>query len=84
MQSQILDARRVDGVLLCTDGVLGPYQSTDNFKRSFVYPVVRRVLDEKVNEIKCFIRDLGLRSGIGDDVSLAMIVKDTTRSKLYR
>ena len=84
MQSQIFDARRVDGVLLCTDGVLGPYQSTDNFKRSFVYPVVRRVLDEKVNEIKCFIHDLGLRSGIGDDVSLAMIVKDTTRSKLYR
>lgn len=84
MNARIFDMRSLDGVLLCTDGVLGPYQSTENFKRSFVRPVVRRVLDGKTNEVKEFVCDLGLRSGIGDDVSLAMILKDGTKSRHYR
>ena len=84
MNARIFDMRGLDGVLLCTDGVLGPYQSTENFKRSFVRPVVRRILDGKTNEVKEFIGDLGLRSGIGDDVSLAMIVKDDTKVKKYQ
>ena len=74
----------LDGVLLCTDGVLGPYQSTENFKRSFVRPVVRRILDGKTNEVKQFVCDLGLRSGVGDDVSLSMIVKDDAKVKKYQ
>lgn len=84
MSARIFDMRSLDGVLICTDGILGPYQSTENFKRSFVRPVVRRVLDGKVGEVKEFVCDLGLRSGIGDDVSLAMILKDSTRSRYYR
>ena len=84
MNARIFDMRQLDGVLLCTDGVLGPYQSTENFKRSFVRPVVRRILDGKTNEVKEFVCDLGLRSGIGDDVSLSMILKDITKSRFYR
>ena len=84
MNARIFDMRSLDGVLVCTDGVLGPYQSTENFKRSFVRPVVRRILDGKINEVKQFVCDLGLRSGIGDDVSLAMILKDSTRLRYYR
>jgi hypothetical protein len=84
MNARIFDMRQLDGVLLCTDGVLGPYQSTVNFKRSFVRPVVRRILDGKTNEVKSFVCDLGLRSGIGDDVSLSMILKDTAKSRFYR
>ncbi|MBE6577805.1 MAG: protein phosphatase 2C domain-containing protein [Ruminococcaceae bacterium] len=84
MNARIFDMRTLDGVLICTDGILGPYQSTENFKRSFVRPVVRRVLDGKTNEVKNFVCDLGLRSGIGDDVSLAMILKGSTRSRFYR
>ena len=84
MNARIFDMRGLDGVLLCTDGVLGPYQSTENFKRSFVRPVVRRILDGKTNEVKRFVCDLGLRSGIGDDVSLSMIVKESAKSKFYR
>ena len=84
MSARIFDMRSLDGVLICTDGVLGPYQSTENFKRSFVRPVVRRVLDGKANEVKQFVCDLGLRSGIGDDVSLAMILKDSTKSRYYK
>ena len=84
MNAQIFDMRQLDGVMLCTDGVLGPYQSTENFKRSFVRPVVRRIIDGKTNEVKQFVCDLGLRSGIGDDVSLSMILKGSTKSRFYR
>lgn len=84
MNARIFDMRSLDGVLVCTDGILGPYQSTENFKRSFVRPVVRRVLDGKVGEVKQFVCDLGLHSGIGDDVSLAIILKGDTRSRYYR
>ena len=46
-------------------------------------PIVRRVLDGKVGEVKRFVCELGLHSGIGDDVSLAMILKDSTKQKYY-
>ena len=55
MHASIFDMRLPDGVLLCTDGVLGPYQSIENFKRSFVRPVVRRILDGKTGEVKQFV-----------------------------
>ena len=84
MNARIFDMRGIDGVLLCTDGILGPYQSIENFKRSFVHPVVRRILDGKTNEVKQFVCDLGLRNGIGDDVSLSMIVKNYTKIKKYQ
>lgn len=84
MNALIFDMRQLDGVLLCTDGVLRPYQSIENFKCSFVRPVVRRILDGKINEVKSFVCNLGLRSGIGDDVSLAIILKSSTKSKYYK
>ena len=84
MNARIFDMRGIDGILLCTDGVLGPYQSTENFKRFFVRPIVRRILDGNINEVKEFVCDLGLKSGIGDDVSLAMIIKDGVKSRFYK
>ena len=84
IKARIFDMRSLDGVMICTDGVLAPYQSTENFKRSFVRPVVRRVIDGNTNDVKSFVYDLGLRSGVGDDVSLAMILKGNTKSKLYK
>ena len=84
MHASIFDMNRLDGVLLCTDGVTAPYQSTENFKRSFMRPIVRRVLEGKENEVKRFVQELGIRSGVGDDVSLAMILKDHTRARFYK
>lgn len=83
MHARVFDLRRLDGVLLCTDGILAPYQSIENFKRSFVRPIVRRVLDGKVGEVKRFVCELGLHSGIGDDVSLSMILKGSVKTKFY-
>lgn len=84
IKASIFNVRSFDGVLLCTDGVLGPYQSTENFKRSFVRPVVGRVIENKTDDVKRFICDLGEKSGVGDDVSLSMIVKNNANSKFYK
>jgi hypothetical protein len=76
--------RSFDGVLACTDGILSPYRTVDNFKRSFVYPVLRCVLSQRTNEVKNFVRDLGTKSGVGDDVSLSMIVRNNANLKFYK
>ena len=84
MKARIFNVSKLDGVIVCTDGLLGPYQSTENFKLSFVRPAVRRILNGNIRELKDFICDLGMRSGIGDDVSLAMILKNNTKERFYR
>lgn len=84
ISAKIFDVRECDGVLLCTDGVLGPYQTVENFNSSFVRLAVRNVLCGKTGEIKNFVRELGKSKGIGDDVSLAMIVNDKVKAKYYQ
>lgn len=84
LKVKVYDMRQLDGVILCTDGILGAYQTEENFKTSFVHPVVRKTLDGKVNEVKEFIRELGERSGIGDDVSLSLILKSNIKVKYYQ
>lgn len=84
MKARIFDMRAYDGVLLCTDGILAPYNNVENFKRSFVNPVITHLLDGKYNEVKQFICKLGTQSGVGDDVSLSMILKTNTKSQYYK
>ena len=84
IKASIFDMRSFDGVLACTDGILAPYRTEDNFKRSFVYPVLRHVFSQKTNDVKSFVRDLGMRSGVGDDVSLSMMVRNNANSKFYK
>lgn len=84
MHARIFDAKSLDGVLLCTDGVLSPYGSMENFKRAFARPVLRRLLEDKAGEVKDFIRLLGREKGVGDDVSLSVLLKDTAKLKDYQ
>ena len=66
----------IDGVMCLTDGVLNPYQSYDNFEKSFVKPIIKELKHDSkkvINETKKFICDLGISKGIGDDVSIAMM-----------
>lgn len=81
MHARIFDAHAVGGVLACTDGVLAPYQSMENFRKSFVRPVIHLVAEEKSREVKDFIKKLGAESGIGDDVSLAIMLKTSYNRK---
>ena len=68
-----------DSVLLCTDGLLAPYQSLANFKLSFVAPTVALLKNGETDKIDTFIKELAEEKGNGDDVSLAMIFKKRSR-----
>lgn len=77
----VADARTVDGVLLCSDGVVNPYGNLDNFRRSFVLPALRSLANAKPNELSEFIVSLGETKGTGDDVSIAVLFKERVVKK---
>ena len=68
---------KYNGVILCTDGLLGPYQTYSNFYENFVYPFIRNfkvITKSKIEEMDKFIDSLGSKIGIGDDVSFSSIL----------
>lgn len=81
----IVDAKSLDGVLLCTDGLSGPYQNYDNFTKSFLIPMVWKVATTKsVRSVDNFVDDLASYSGVGDDVSLSFLLLDSINLRYYR
>ena len=81
----ILNVKDFDGVMLCTDGLSSPYQSYDNFTKSFVKPMVKRILNSKsLVSIDKNIEELALKLGVGDDVSLSFILNEKANIKHYR
>ena len=72
---EIFDFSDLDGVLVCTDGVVNPYQSLGNFRDKFVKPICMKLQEGKYQEIGDFVMLMGEKIGIGDDVSLAMAMK---------
>ena len=81
----IVDKNKLDGVLLCTDGLSSPYQSYKNFNKSFVRPNIKQLLKSKsINDIDKSIEQIALSLGVGDDVSLSFILSDNTAMKYYK
>lgn len=81
---KILDFKSIDGVILCTDGLTSPYQSYDNFKKSFIAPTIKKIVEDKdIQYIDNFIEKLALNLGVGDDVSLSFIINDKLTLKHY-
>ena len=78
----IYDFKKLDGVIICTDGVLNPYQNYPNFYQ-FIKNTVIKINNNEEDEIKSFIKELGEKTGIGDDVSLGMIQKMKINDKRY-
>ena len=72
-----------DGAVVCTDGMLNPYQSLTNFSYSFVAPAMMNLYQGKATALSEFVRDVGLRLGTGDDVSLGIIMKDKISQRNY-
>lgn len=65
----------VNGILLCTDGVTNPYLSYENFTKSFLAPIVKKLEAEgnkAIPELISFVDKLGSKIGTGDDVSVAL------------
>ena len=76
LKTAVFSCAEIDGVLLCTDGVINPYRNLANFNESFVQPVVALAREERFKEIEAFVVRLGEEIGIGDDVSLGLILNE--------
>ena len=84
LKVEIFDFSDLEGVLVCTDGVVNPYQSIPTFREKFVKPICIKLQEGKQEEIDEFITAMGERIGIGDDVSLAMAMKTGISLRGYR
>ncbi len=72
----IFDSSKYDGILLCSDGVINPFQNIDNFEKSFVQPALEKLSAGLDTDVYRFIEQLGAKLGSGDDVSLAIVAKN--------
>ena len=85
LRVKLIDMKKVDGLILCTDGFSGAYQTIDNFNKSFIKPMVNNLI--KTNSVR-FIDDLvdkiALEKGTGDDVSLAFFINNKVIKKYYK
>ena len=75
LRTAVFDFSKTDGILLCTDGVINPYRNLKNFNESFAQPVSKLAREGRFAEIEDFVNKLGTQIGIGDDVSLGLILK---------
>jgi serine/threonine protein phosphatase PrpC len=84
LKVKIINKNELDMILICTDGLSGPYQSYTNFKESFILPCIKKILEsQSVTYIDEFVTELATSKGNGDDVSLAFILFDNTKKKYY-
>ena len=74
MHGAIYPLREVKSVMVLTDGVINPYQSYPNFYKSFADPITKMIRNNQYDEVEGFIEELGLSKGLGDDVSLGLIL----------
>ena len=80
----IINASKLDGVLLCTDGLSSPYQSYQNLEDAFIKPTIKKLICSKsIAYIDSYIDLLAASLGVGDDVSLSFIIKGNTKAKNY-
>lgn len=80
---KIVDLSAVDGIIVFTDGLINPYRSVSNFVNSFAKPVIAKVASGCTEEVDEFIANMGGKIGIGDDVSMGIIIKSEVKSKHY-
>ena len=85
LRVDILNIKDFDGILLCTDGLSSPYQSYENFTKSFVRPMVRNVVNTKsLIRVEEDVEKIATDLGVGDDVSLSFILSRATHANKYR
>lgn len=75
LKIEIYDFSDLDGVVVCTDGLINPYQSMGNFRDKFIKPICIKLQEGKYDEMEEFIVKLGEKIGIGDDVSFGIAMK---------
>jgi serine/threonine protein phosphatase PrpC len=84
LRVEIYDFSDLDGVVVCTDGLINPYQSMGNFRDKFIKPICLKIQDGKQAEIDEFITQIGTKIGIGDDVTFGIAMKTGISLRSYR
>ena len=73
-----------DGAVVCTDGMINPYQNLSNFSSGLIAPAIATLNAGKSKYLEAFVSEVGARLGTGDDVSLGIVVKDKLSSRIYK
>lgn len=73
-----------DGAIVCTDGMINPYQNLSNFSSGLIAPAIATLNAGKSKSLEAFVSVVGARLGTGDDVSLGIVVKDKLSSRIYK
>ena len=73
-----------DGAVVCTDGMINPYQNLSNFSSGLIAPAIATLNAGKSKSLEAFVSEVGARLGTGDDVSLGIVVKDKLSSRIYK
>ena len=73
-----------DGAVVCTDGMLNPYQNLSNFGAGLVTPAIATLYAGKPRSLEAFVAQVGSALGTGDDVSLGIVVKDKLSARTYK
>jgi serine/threonine protein phosphatase PrpC len=84
MKVEVYDFSSLDGVLLCTDGLINPYRSVSNFNEHCVKPIVLSLTSGKQSSVEKFVEEMGLKLGSGDDVTLSIAIKDNVSIRRYK
>ena len=72
-----------DGAVVCTDGMINPFQNLANFGKALVMPAILNLYLGKHEKLAQFVTDVGLKLGTGDDVSLGIVVKNKLSMRTY-
>lgn len=73
-----------DGAVVCTDGMINPYQNLTNFSTGLIAPAIATLSVGKNKSLEAFVSEVGTKLGTGDDVSLGIVVKDKLPSRFYK
>ena len=72
----ICNFNNLDGIFLCTDGLSTPFESYEDLNNLFFKPLINKIINSKdLNDVDLQVVNIAQESGVGDDVSLAFILK---------
>ena len=72
-----------DGAVVCTDGMINPYQNLSNFSAGLIAPAIMNLYLGKFDQLAAFVSEVGAKLGTGDDVSLGILVKGKVSIRAY-
>ena len=84
LQVSVHDLSAYDGAVVCTDGMINPYQNLSNFSTGLIAPAIATLSVGKNKSLEAFVSEVGTKLGTGDDVSLGIVVKDKLSSRFYK